>query len=215
MALGVCDICLHVVCYSQKSWQKGVGGGVRLWFWGFIGCDGLGAYGSFSDRLQRCWAHLLREAEALAKDYVETEEFYLGLKELFFDIERCVGEGLPVWMGLGVREEAEKRLALLLKGCRGFRRKGVRRFVSKVRRGFPYWFSFVVVEGLDATNNVAENALREGVVQRKIFGTLRNEKGAHIYETLLTLTTTWKQQKLDLHNTMTQKLVEAWTKQRN
>jgi len=32
---------------------------------------------------------------------------------------------------------------------------------------------------------------------------------------LLTLTTTWKQQKLDLHNTMTQKLVEAWTKQRN
>ena len=55
-------------------------------FGGFIGCDGLGAYGSFSDRLQRCWAHLLREAEALAKDYVETEEFYLGLKELFFDI---------------------------------------------------------------------------------------------------------------------------------
>jgi hypothetical protein len=77
-----------------------------------------------------------------------------------------------------------------------------------------HWFSFVV-EGIGATNNVAENALCEGVVQRKIFGTLRNEKGIHIYETLLTLTTTWKQQKLDLHNTMTQKLVETWAKQRN
>ena len=121
---------------------------------------------------------------------------------------------MPVWMGLGVREEAEKRLCVLLKGCK-VRRKKVRRFVSKVWRGFPHWFSFVVVEGLDATNNGAENALREGVVQRKIFGTLRNEKGARIYETLLTLTTTWKQQKLDLHNTMTQKLVETWTKQRN
>jgi uncharacterized protein YdcH (DUF465 family) len=32
---------------------------------------------------------------------------------------------------------------------------------------------------------------------------------------LFTLMTTWKQQKLDLHDTMAQKLVEAWTKQRN
>ena len=183
-------------------------------FRGFIGCDGHKAYTSFSERLQRCWVHLLREAEALSKDYVETKEFYLGLRELFYDIDRCVGEGLPVWLGLGVREEAEKRLVLLLKNCK-VRRKKAKGFVSKVCRGFPYWFSFVVVEGLEATNNRAENALREGVVQRKIFGTLRNEKGTCIYETLFTLMTTWKQQKLDLHDTMTQKLVEAWTKQRN
>ena len=69
-------------------------------FGGFIGCDGHKAYSCFSDRLQRCWAHLLREAEALSKDYVETEEFYLGLKELFYDIDHCVGEGVPVWLGL-------------------------------------------------------------------------------------------------------------------
>jgi transposase len=132
-------------------------------FKGFIGCDGHKAYSSFSDCLQRCWAHLLREAEALAKDYVETEAFYLGLKALFFDIDRCMEVGVPVWMGLGVREEAEKRLSALLKGCK-VRRKKARRFVDKVWRGFPHWFSFVVVEGLVATNNVAENALREGVV---------------------------------------------------
>jgi transposase len=184
-------------------------------FGGFIGCDGHKAYGSFSDRLQRCWAHLLREAEALSKDYVEMEALCLGLQSLFYDIDRCTKEGLPVWMGLGVREEAENRLSALLCECRCFRRKKAMRFVSKIRRGFRHWFSFVVVEGLAATNNKAENALREGVVQRKIFGTLRNEKGTHIYETLLTLTTTWKQQKLDLHNTMAQKLVQAWTKQRN
>ncbi|MCL1970483.1 MAG: transposase, partial [Candidatus Bathyarchaeota archaeon] len=56
-------------------------------FGGFIGCDGHKAYSSFSDRLQRCWAHLLREAEALSKDYVETKEFCLGLRELFYDID--------------------------------------------------------------------------------------------------------------------------------
>jgi transposase len=195
---------------GRKVLDEVLGSGFR----GFIGCDGHKAYGSFSDCLQRCWAHLLREAEALAKDYIEVQELFLGLRLLFYDIGYCMEVGVPVWMGLGVREEAEKRLCVLLKGCR-VRRKKARRFVSKVWRGFPHWFSFVVVEGLEATNNRAENALREGVVQRKIFGTLRNEKGSQIYETLLTLTTTWKQQKLDLHDTMTQKLVEAWTKQRN
>jgi len=53
---------------------------------------------------------------------------------------------VSVWLGLGVCEEAEKRLCVLLKGCR-VRCKRARRFVSKVRRGFSYWFSFVVVEG--------------------------------------------------------------------
>jgi len=182
-------------------------------FGGFIGCDGHKVYSSFSDRLQRCWVHLLREAEALSKDYVETKEFCLGLRELFYDIDCCTRDGVPVWMGLGVCEEAEKRLCVLLKGCR-VRCKVAWRFVSKVWWGFGHWFSFVVVEGLSATNNVAECALREGVVQRKIFGTLRNEKGTRIYETLLTLITTWKQQKLDLHNTMIQKLVAAWIKKK-
>ena len=183
-------------------------------FWGLLGVMGLGRIVVLAIGCSVVGLICFRDTEALSKDYVETEEFYLGLRELFYDIDRCTKDGLPVWMGLGVREEAEKRLCVLLGGCK-FRRKVARRFVSKVWRGFPHWFSFVVVEGLDATNNVAENALREGVVQRKIFGTLRNEKGTRIYETLLTLTTTWKQQKLDLHNTMTQKLVEAWAKQRN
>jgi len=65
---------------GKKVLVKVLGSG----FGGFIGCDGHRAYGGFCDRLQRCWAHLLREAEALAKDYVEMEEFYLGLRELFF-----------------------------------------------------------------------------------------------------------------------------------
>jgi len=36
-------------------------------FDGVIVCDGLRPYGSFTDRLQRCWAHLLREARYLAE----------------------------------------------------------------------------------------------------------------------------------------------------
>jgi hypothetical protein len=42
------------------------------------------------------------------------------------------------------------------------------------------WLTFVTESGVEPTNNRAERALRELVVQRKIIGTLRNEKGIFI-----------------------------------
>jgi len=42
-------------------------------FEGHIGCDGWRSYSNFTDRLQRCWAHLLREAEWLAQHCKEAE----------------------------------------------------------------------------------------------------------------------------------------------
>jgi hypothetical protein len=164
--------------------------------------------------MQRCWAHLLREAKTLSEKQKEAELLYLGLSELFFDVERCL-LGVPVWMCLGVWEEVVRRLDAVLLLYGGCGCGDVEKFVGKVRNGFDYWFTFVLVEGLEPTNNRAENALREAVVQRKIFGTLRNGKGVKIYETLMTLITTWKQQKLDLHSAMAQKIAEAWTKQRS
>ena len=34
-------------------------------FEGYLGCDGWKSYSNFTDRLQRCWAHLLREGSGL------------------------------------------------------------------------------------------------------------------------------------------------------
>ena len=39
-------------------------------------------------------------------------------------------------------------------------------------------FTFVLVPGVDATNNVDERALRPGVLQRKIWVCFRTKKGA-------------------------------------
>ncbi len=63
-----------------------------------------------------------------------------------------------------------------------------------------------------ATNNRAERALREAVVQRKIMGTFRNEKGTWIYETMMSLLAKWKQQGLNRYETMGKSLTAAWTK---
>jgi transposase len=51
--------------------------------------------------------------------------------------------------------------------------------------------------GVEPTNNKAERSIREHVVQRKIIGTLRNEKRTSIHERLMTVLTTWSQQGLD------------------
>jgi len=77
--------------------------------------------------------------------------------------------------------------------------------------GFEFWFTFLLVDGLGSTNNVAERALRELVVQRKIMGTLRNEKGTAIYETMMSLITTWSNQGLDTFEHMKTRLIKAWT----
>ena len=81
-----------------------------------------------------------------------------------------------------------------------------------MRNGFDHWFTFVVVAGLESTNNRAERALKEPVVQRKIIGTFRNEKGTRIYETLMSLLAAWKQQERNLYEAMAQSLTTAWAK---
>jgi transposase len=54
-------------------------------------------------------------------------------------------------------------------------------------------FNFLARPGLDATNWRAEQALRVGVVNRKVWGGNRTEAGAHAQEVLMTLLATARQ----------------------
>jgi hypothetical protein len=87
-----------------------------------------------------------------------------------------------------------------------------KRFIGKVRNGFDHWFTFVLVPGLESTNNRAERALKEPVVQRKIIGTFRNGKGTWIYETMMTLLASWKQRGLNPYEAMAESLTASWSR---
>ncbi|HID60317.1 MAG TPA: hypothetical protein EYP46_00475 [Hadesarchaea archaeon] len=52
--------------------------------------------------------------------------------------------------------------------------------------------------------------MREHVVQRKIIGTLRSEKGTRIYETMMTMLATWKQRGLNPSEALAGSLTRAW-----
>jgi len=179
-------------------------------FVGWIVCDGWRSYSNFTDRLQRCWAHLLREAEWLFEHCEEGKALYLALKGLFLGLKVSLLGDPPLSEREKLRVKAERRLRYWLR--RRYEDAEVKRFVGKVRNGFGYWFTFVTVVGVEATNNRAERGLKECVVQRKIIGTFRNAKGTVIYETMMSLLATWKQQGLNLYQAMSENLTVAWSK---
>lgn len=179
-------------------------------FSGFIGCDGLRSYSNFTSRIQRCWAHLLREAKWLSERYSEAVGLYVGLRRLFLDLRAGVVGGPSLEVRRRIVLLGRRRLMYWL--GKAYVGEDVSAFVSKVRNGFDFWFTFVLVEGLEPTNNVAERALKEPIVQRKIMGTLRNRKGVQIYETMMSLIATWSKAGLDLHDQMAESLKTAWTK---
>jgi transposase len=173
-------------------------------FKGIVVCDGWKAYPSFIKRLQRCWAHLLRESRALADKVKEAIPLNKSLLALFYRLKAFIegnhspAERKRAWY------QARYELRIILRQHYWY--KTTKKFIAKIRNGLDYWFTFLLHPGVEPTNNRAERALREIVVQRKIFGTLRNEKGSRIFEVLSTVLSTWKQECRPLHQTLVQAL---------
>ncbi|MFC7198408.1 IS66 family transposase [Halospeciosus flavus] len=161
-------------------------------FAGTVICDGWTAYPAFSSTLQRCWAHLLREAEDVASDHEEAEPVYRYLEQMFV--------GLQSWLET---DPSSRERAQMHRACQNGLRSLVERSVTdetvatllgKIEGGIDHWLTFVGEPAVSPTNNAAENALREPVVLRKIIGTLRNDRGMFVHETILSLLATWRQQ---------------------
>ena len=179
-------------------------------FEGYLSCDGWKSYSNFSNKLQRCWAHLLREAEWLAEHCEEAKPLYLALKRLYADLVDSLLGDPPFSKRKRLQAAAKRRLRYWLE--KDYESNEAKRFIGKVRNGADHWFTFVVVPGLEPTNNRAERALKEPVVQRKIIGTFRNGKGIRIYETVMTLVSTWKQRGLNPYEAMAESLTTSWSR---
>jgi len=169
-------------------------------FTGIVVCDGWKPYKAFTSNLQRCWAHLLREADGLAEKGTEGRALAHALHEMF-DRATDVLEANPPpqerrrlwrrmrrWMGIWLNKPSPEAQ--------------VQKFINKVRNGYDHWFTFVLHPGVEPTNNTAERALRESVVQRKIIGCLRNQKGTFAHETMMSVFATWENQGLNIYDEM-------------
>jgi transposase-like protein len=165
---------------------------------GVIVCGGWKPYSSFTDRIQLCWSHLLREADHLAENEDEAKPLADALHRMYDDAKEVLDKDPPPnhdlwrlmrrWLGIWLRKN--------------YKSDAVKKFVAKIENGFDYWFTFILVPGVEPTNNRAERALREQVVQRKIIGTLRNSRGTFANETIMSVLATWEQSGLNPHEEM-------------
>lgn len=191
---------------GKKVLKEVLGGDYK----GVVVCDGWRSYPNYTSRLQRCWAHLLREARYLAEHVEEAAALSEGLHRLYRRIGVPPGDRPPPDMAGELAEEARAEVLRLV--GRPYSSGEVRRFAGKVVNGLDHWFTFLEVAGCEATNNRAERALRELVVQRKIMGCFRNGKGTLICETVMSVLSTWGQQGRDLSQALGDALTREWMK---
>jgi hypothetical protein len=97
-----------------------------------------------------------------------------------------------LWTAAG---RLESRLDRLL--ARRYRSSSNRRLAGHLRHERPHLFTFLRCPGLEATNNVAERAIRPMVVARKTWGGNRTWNGARTHQILASVLRTCRQQGRD------------------
>ncbi len=174
-----------VLCVIRKTRGKKVVKEILGDYKGIVVCDGWRSYAQFGYTIQRCWAHILREANDL-----ENKKIYDSLCSLFADAKS----------NLISRSLAEERLKRII--FRRYKDEKTMKFLQKVKNGFNSWFTFLTYKYVEPTNNTAENSLREHVIMRKIIGGLRSLEGARVHEVIMSCFATWKKNSLNVLDTL-------------
>ena len=153
--------------------------------------DGWRAY-SWIDKLQRCWAHLLREVD----HFIDTSE---NGKRLSEDIHACfkkLRDFLDRDHSIEERRENkavfEKELEDIVTKYSEF--KELKKPLTYIKNGFGNWYTCMLYPGMEPTNNLGEQAMREHVIIRKIIGCFRSENGAENYQYIASLLATCRLQ---------------------
>lgn len=166
---------------------------------GIVTSDGYSAYSKYKHR-QRCWAHILREAKQLFFDHPSFDLFYKKLKGLFSEVKEIREKPPPLKERLALKAWLEQRMQELIDTLDSH--MPFRGLATKLRNGTSAWFTCIEHLFVEPTNNKAERALRELIVQRKIIGGLRSENGADTMSIINTMLATWQAQGLPLFQTL-------------
>jgi transposase len=177
-------------------------------FWGYLVTDRWSAYTWYPTwRRQVCWAHLLRDIEAMiergGQSQVIGEALRAQARQMFQWWHRVRDGTLAqttfaryMWP---IRREVERWLEAG-QTCGVPKTEGMCREILKVRQAL---WTFVRHEGVEPTNNAAERAIRPGVLWRKgSFGT-QSADGSRFVEAMMTVVATLKQQHRDVLDYLT------------
>ena len=121
---------------------------------------------------------------------IEDQNLYKSLKELFVEIKRYNLKK----HSLKDRQKKYDSMTLKLKRLVNYYKKynELQEVIVYIGNNLENWFTCILYENVEPTNNFAEQAIRETVIVRKIIGAFRSEQGPEDYSILASLIATWK-----------------------
>lgn len=168
-------------------------------FSGVVGSDRWSGYNWVAtQQRQICWAHLLRDFEALILRGGVSEQIGRALvfeAQQMFHLWHRVRDGTLDRASFQTQMEVIQQQVgqLLRKGAICDHPKTVRTCCNLLKLEAALW-TFVRVEGVEPTNNAAERAVRSGVLWRKrSFGT-QSTNGSEFVERMMTVVASLRQQ---------------------
>ncbi len=160
-----------------------------------IGSDLFGAYTKFAKtapvELQLCWAHLIRDLKLIAdsptKSVANYGERMLAISKKIFAVWHRRSESNAKRTE---RKLKQLKTEFLSKGTRT-QAGGLARTMSKrLKKEGARYFTFVDRPDLEPTNNIAEQQIRQCVLNRRVTQGVRGEKGKRFWENIWTVLAT-------------------------
>ena len=169
-------------------------------FDGVLGCDYFSAYRKYMRKchvlVQFCMAHLIRDVKFLLTLPGQEDQAYgtrlrTALRELFAVIHRRAG-----MTARSFRQALETAREQVLKAAttRVPDTKHAQNLAKRFRKHGAAYFRFITTPGIEPTNNLAEQAIRFVVIDRRITQGTRSEKGRRWCERIWTVIATCAQQ---------------------
>ena len=172
-------------------------------FSGTLVCDCFAAYDHqalCAWLQQKCLAHLLKDFSALAKEKTGVaQRFSLEVASVLRDAIALKKEkpSVPESEYLGQVAALRSRLDALICERRRFSDVDNRRLAKRLGKQRSRLLTFLMHDGVDATNNRAERALRPAVIVRKTGGCNKTEEGARVHGILASILVSTRQQGLN------------------
>ena len=175
-------------------------------FKGTLICDCFSAYDAEALAVwlqQKCFSHLLKDFCALAKEKTGiAQRFSLEVAAVLREAialkkEKKETPSLPEPEYLLQVATLQRRLDALIHERRRFKDADNLRLANRLRKQRSRLFTFLTHDGVDATNNRAERALRPAVIVRKTGGCNKSEQGARVHSIVASIIVTARQQGLN------------------
>ena len=169
-------------------------------FNGVLGCDYFSAYRKymrqFGVRVQFCMAHLIRDVKFLltlrnAADRAYGQRLRNTLRELFAVIHRREHMSKAAFRDA---LQAARRRVLRAATTDVPPTRHAQNMAERFRKHGDAYFRFITTPGIGPTNNLAEQAIRFVVIDRRITQGTRSEKGRRWCERMWTVIATCAQQ---------------------